>query len=635
MTEELQQDHSDNTMFQDAVKALRQGDKPRAKELFTLLLKTDQNNSTYWVWISATVDNTKERIYCLQTALKLDPENATAKRGLVLLGALPPDETIQPFVMNRPRAWEEKLLLANEKPREKGFKAFARSPIVRLAGIAVIVAGLGAVVFFGFILPRQTNFVGTKTNTPGPSPTFTATPTLFGATAQPTEVPGRLVPLSTLYPVSPTAVYVNTPHAGQSGDLYRVALAAYAKGDWDAYIDNMKLITEFEPDAADIPYLIGDAYRFKGDAKNAIKAYNDALKVDPNFGAPYLGLARARLMDDPKANVETLFSETLKRDPNFTEIYIERARYFILHKKTEEAIKDLDSAAKLSPESSEVYSMYAQAYVTLDDKKNALKYAEKALSFDRGNLSVYQLLGELYIEDAQYKNAIENLSFVVAYNAEDDLSFAMLGRAYFEEENYKPAIQNLDQAFTLNRNGLQKYYVYRGLANLELNNVDQAVTDLEVARGVDEKSFDINLGLVRGYYIQEKFGSAFQKADVIKTLAKTDEQIATALYWHALVQEKRGILKEAVKDWQALLAMDKNAMTVAMRAEAESHLKSIVTPTPTPRGGIKTSTPTKTITPTKTPTPPKGGTGTPTPTRTPTMTPTPTRSPTSTPTKKV
>ena len=94
-------------------------------------LKTDQNNPTYWVWLSAAVDNTKERIYCLQTALKLDPENGTAKRGLILLGALAPDETVQPFPMNRPRAWEEKLLLANEKPKERGFRAVMKSPVTR------------------------------------------------------------------------------------------------------------------------------------------------------------------------------------------------------------------------------------------------------------------------------------------------------------------------------------------------------------------------------------------------------------------------------------------------------------------------------------------------------------------------
>src|SRR5512141_3320690 len=101
----------DDVVFQEAVEALREGKKARARELLTGLLKTDQNNATYWVWMSSTVDTVKERIYCLQTAFKLDPQNAAAKRGLILHGAPSPDATLQPFPVNRPRAWEDTLLL--------------------------------------------------------------------------------------------------------------------------------------------------------------------------------------------------------------------------------------------------------------------------------------------------------------------------------------------------------------------------------------------------------------------------------------------------------------------------------------------------------------------------------------------
>src|SRR5512140_4032989 len=95
-----------DTLFQDAVDALRLGERARGKAILTRLLKADQNNPNYWIWMSAAVDTAKERIYCLETALKLDPANAIAKLGLVLLGGLAPDENTQPFRSNRTRAWE-------------------------------------------------------------------------------------------------------------------------------------------------------------------------------------------------------------------------------------------------------------------------------------------------------------------------------------------------------------------------------------------------------------------------------------------------------------------------------------------------------------------------------------------------
>src|SRR5215208_5118058 len=144
-----------DVVFQEAVEALQAGKKARARELLTGLLKTDQNNATYWVWMSATVDSTKERIYCLQTALKLDPQNAAAKRGLILHGALPADESIQPFPVNRPRAWEEKLLLAHEKPKLKGWAAVQASPVARIGGFIALGAVIVSGVVFGFIIPRM------------------------------------------------------------------------------------------------------------------------------------------------------------------------------------------------------------------------------------------------------------------------------------------------------------------------------------------------------------------------------------------------------------------------------------------------------------------------------------------------
>jgi tetratricopeptide (TPR) repeat protein len=613
-------DRLDNTLFQDALEALRRGDKPRAKELLTLLLKGDQNNATYWIWLSAAVDNTKERIYCLQTAFKLDPENGTAKRGLILLGALAPDETIQPFQMNRPRVWEEKLLLANEKPKERGFKALAKNPVTRLAGVVMIGLALISTVVFGFVLPRQqTTIIPTRTNTPGPSPTFTTTPTVFGAIAAPTKSFEGPTPLWMLLAetYTPTAVYVNTPRAPQSVDQYRSAKVSYANGDWDAYIASMELIIPLEPDSADIYYLIGDAHRFKGDSDSALNAYNEALKIDPNFGAPYLGLARARLLDNPNANVEYLFDEAIKRDPNFGEIYIERARYFIFHRDFKAAIVDLDSASDLMPDSPMVYMAYADAYLALEDKKNALEAAEKAYALDSTDPLIYKMLGTLYIENGQYQRAIEALNVYVIYATENDRAFALLGQAYYELNDYKSAVENFDKAQALNSNGMRNFYVYRGLANLELNNIDQAVDDLENALQEDDRSFEINLGLAQGYFVQEKFGSAYIRAEVLKSLAETDEETALALYWHALSQEKRGEARDAVNDWQELLAMDADAMTPEMRAEAEQHLKAVVTATNTAKpvtatrtsqGGTATPTPKKgTVTPTS-----KKGTVTPT-----------------------
>src|SRR5688572_20333640 len=155
----------EDLMLEQAIESIRQGKPAQAKDLLTRLLRTDQNSATYWVWMSAATETQKERLYCLQMAYRMDPENTAARRGLVMMGALNPDESLTPFPMSHPRPWEAKIKLANEKAKPTGLKRLTGNPVFRLAMILVIgVTVIGGAIFgLGtFILNRpasQQSFV--------------------------------------------------------------------------------------------------------------------------------------------------------------------------------------------------------------------------------------------------------------------------------------------------------------------------------------------------------------------------------------------------------------------------------------------------------------------------------------------
>lgn len=75
---------ADDKMLEEAIKAVAKGQRHRARDLLTRLLKTNQANPQYWLWMSSVVDSAKERSYCLKNVLRLDPGNRAAKLGLVL-----------------------------------------------------------------------------------------------------------------------------------------------------------------------------------------------------------------------------------------------------------------------------------------------------------------------------------------------------------------------------------------------------------------------------------------------------------------------------------------------------------------------------------------------------------------------
>ncbi len=137
---------AEDIMLQKAVDAIEQAKYADAREILTRLLKTNQNNPTIWVWLSAAMETNKERLYCLQTAYKLDPTNSAAKRGLVLMGALPAEENVQPFPMNHPRPWQDKVKITDEKEKPTGIRRITGNPLFRIAALVLVgLLCLGAV----------------------------------------------------------------------------------------------------------------------------------------------------------------------------------------------------------------------------------------------------------------------------------------------------------------------------------------------------------------------------------------------------------------------------------------------------------------------------------------------------------
>lgn len=71
--------------LQQAIAAIKSGDKGTGKKLLIETLKVDRRNEDAWLWMTKIVSSNDERIKCLENVLKINPNNETAKRGVALL----------------------------------------------------------------------------------------------------------------------------------------------------------------------------------------------------------------------------------------------------------------------------------------------------------------------------------------------------------------------------------------------------------------------------------------------------------------------------------------------------------------------------------------------------------------------
>ncbi len=68
--------------LQQAIKFIKSGDKKRGGQLLAEIVKKDPHNLNAWLWLSSCVNSDKQRIYCLQKALEIDPNHQVARSAL-------------------------------------------------------------------------------------------------------------------------------------------------------------------------------------------------------------------------------------------------------------------------------------------------------------------------------------------------------------------------------------------------------------------------------------------------------------------------------------------------------------------------------------------------------------------------
>lgn len=628
-----------DVMLQEAIEAIHQGQRARARDLLTRLLRANQNNWEYWLWMSSVVETPKEQVFCLQSVLRMNPENRIARQGLVMLGALPPEGTVTPAPPVR-RKWEVE---AQAIPKRR----FWENPYVRIAAFATMGFVALGLIIAGIIglgrRPTQTvAFIPTKT--PGPSPTFTYTPTPLNytppvPTATPT-IPAGPPPLWTLLDATytPTPIYVITPRA--SNEAYSIAIKAYLAGDFAKALQYFQQAAQMSPDAADISFYMGEIYRAQKDYKSALDAYNQAIDINPDFAPSYLGRARATLALRPRADVLADLQAAVAKDPNYGEAQLELSAYLLKQGKVQDALKQLQTAEQVIPGTPMVYYYEAQAYLQLKDYEHALEYARKAKAADMTILPVYSLLAQAALANDQYQEALDNLKVYLEYAPDDAAAWMTQGEALYETQEYSQTIQALNQALSLSRN-LPDAYLYRGLAYLELGDGQKAINDIFTAQQSSPESFLLSISMGRALLVANRLGDVLPYLTRAEHLAETDAERAQVYYYRATLYETIGNIPTALKDWQALVALPAGAVPANWLAEAKQHIKTTSTPAPTlTRTPTITSTPKATATPKTTATPKITGTpATPTPTPIPTSsaqpgsgatpTPTPTPIPTS------
>lgn len=626
-------------MVTEAIAAARAGDRARARDLFSRLLRSDSANAEYWVWMSSVVDTDRERIYCLESALKVDPTNREAMRGLVILGARKPSDAELAASLRIPR----RQVAAVVTTPSAGARATGRInwTLIGLSTIAILSVAIIAMLagpLLGLFRPRlfaqaPTLPPVTATFTPTPlTPTPTKTPLPASTRVWRTPVPTQLAqtPLAFFVPATstPTPILGVTPHPRY--EAYDSAVNALIAGSYQDALRYIDQVLEIAPSLPDAYYLKGEILRLMGRPRDAIAPYDQAITLNRSFAAAYLGRGRALLTIDLVKSMAD-YDQAVKLDPSLVAVYYEKSDAYaakLQWEKVEETVQQAIDAGLHQPE---LYVRLSIAQFNRGNYTDALQNAIEGSADDPTLISGYLAVGEAYFELRFFNDALWPLKTYVAYAPSDPLGWAYLGRTQVATGDLDGALTSFEQALKLN-DRFAPAYLGQGYYHLAREEGQAAYNDFLNARryGPDDY-FALYYGLGKAQFQSGVYVDAFRNLNRALELAGQENSLSEREWKKAETYAMLGLVYEgtnpplkedAIISWQWILTLQ--GASPETRALAEEHLKALTGKVPT-RMPTLTASPTASPAPSATPstTTPTGATATPTASETPTATVTP------------
>jgi tetratricopeptide (TPR) repeat protein len=599
-------------MYKAALEAIDQGQTARARDLFTRLLRSDSSKAEYWLWMSTLVDSHQERIYCLESALRVDPENEAAKRGLIILGARQAGNEVTPVPPIR-RHWEKEIENVVESPKSP-FRLIWGNRLLRLA-----IGLLAGFIVIGLILvvvnrPRSkpepvviymVSPFPTKTLEPSITPTITRT--MVVRTRTPTVIGPTPLWMFLTVTYTPVPIYVDTPHPVI--EAYRAGIRAYEKSDWKSLLEYMDQAIIIDAGSPDLFYYKAEAYRLMGQAQDAVNAYGEALAIDPKFAPAFLGRAYAYQMINPKVDIEGELNYAIDYDPYFVDAYLARAMNRIKNGNPQGALDDLVLVESLFPNHPMIFVLRAQAYLELGDPVVALEDALRGQELDTTLLPAYLTLAEVYLALQDNQQVIEYVGIYLRYIQNDAAAWEVKAKADYALGNIEQALNACTQGSVADPENAPSWY-YCGLIHLAQADARTAVNELVAAVNLDPTNFDYNITLAKALWADERLDQAILQFKSAQLIAVNDTQLAEVFYNRAQIYEEQLKTTQAILDWGRLLELPADQVPAEWRRFALDRWDF-----------YNPATPTKTLAPTRAPT------STITATHLPTLTPTPTPTP--------
>lgn len=297
-----------------------------------------------------------------------------------------------------------------------------------------------------------------------------------------------------------------------------VADSLYAVGNYTKAIKQYQLIPNQN---AKTLLQIARSYRGLGNKKEALLAYKESLKKDPEQPVAATEYGRLLITRNAFASADTIFKDLTNKYPDNPEYLYQRGRAL----KQLEKKKDTTSEAKERLKSEEAFSKAVQLdsthiralyqlglyHLTHRDYPVVEKICFKAFESDPDNAEMVNILAQNYYLKGWHLEAITWFEKLIELGQSTPYIHNSLGVSYHKKNKYEKA---LGQYLILLRIDDEDYGIHHILAELygKLKNIEKAEYHAKQALYFKDLPLDdIYQTLGQAYQFNERFGKAIKE----------------------------------------------------------------------------------------------------------------------------
>jgi tetratricopeptide (TPR) repeat protein len=237
------------------------------------------------------------------------------------------------------------------------------------------------------------------------------------------------------------------PHIKQIWDLV-ISLKMEAQEYSDAILILINMI-EIDPEDEKRLATLALCYQHLKDFDAAIKAYNKALAIKPDYAEAHINLGSALEEQGKLEEAIEAYNKALAIKPDYAEAYNNMGVTLKEQGKLEEAIEAYNKALAIKPDYADAYNNIG---VTLKERgklEEAIEAYNKALAIKPDYAEAYYNMGNALQEQGKLEEAIEAYKKTLAIKPDYAEAYYNMGNALQEQDKLDEAVEAYNKALAI------------------------------------------------------------------------------------------------------------------------------------------------------------------------------------------